>query len=173
MADPWSTRVLANRSLCERHHIQSSRALKQSTADVRVEASDEGFQRSDGLAQGACPYGSDLSSYRAVSERGDVRPNKANSPMQRVDWREYRRGCGRRGNGELHRFLQIASGSVSELDNHFLLARDLGFLSSEEHAHFASRIIELRKMLAALIAKVDLERNAGYEVAKASERNHA
>lgn len=82
-------------------------------------------------------------------------------------------GCGRRGNGELHRFLQIASGSVSELESHFLLALDLGFLSSEEHAHFASRIIEVRKMLAALIAKVDLERNAGYEVAKASGRNHA
>jgi four helix bundle protein len=38
-------------------------------------------------------------------------------------------GCGRRGNGEFHRFLQIASGSASELDYHFLLARDLGILA--------------------------------------------
>jgi four helix bundle protein len=29
-------------------------------------------------------------------------------------------GCGRRGNGELHRFLQIAMGSASELEYHLL-----------------------------------------------------
>lgn len=34
-------------------------------------------------------------------------------------------GCGRKGNAELHRFLQIAAGSASELDYHLLLARDL------------------------------------------------
>lgn len=31
-------------------------------------------------------------------------------------------GCGKRGNGEFQRFLQIASGSASELDYHLLLA---------------------------------------------------
>jgi len=31
-------------------------------------------------------------------------------------------GCGKRGNGEFQRFLQIASGSASELDYHCLLA---------------------------------------------------
>jgi four helix bundle protein len=36
-------------------------------------------------------------------------------------------GCGKRGNGEFQRFLQIASGSASELDYHLLLERDLGF----------------------------------------------
>jgi four helix bundle protein len=35
-------------------------------------------------------------------------------------------GCGKRSNSEFQRFLQIASGSASELDDHFLLARDLG-----------------------------------------------
>lgn len=35
-------------------------------------------------------------------------------------------GCGRLGNAELHRFLQIACGSASELEYHLLLARDLG-----------------------------------------------
>jgi four helix bundle protein len=38
-------------------------------------------------------------------------------------------GCGRLGNSELHRFLQIACGSASELEYHFLLARDLGYMS--------------------------------------------
>ena len=37
-------------------------------------------------------------------------------------------GCGRSGDAELARFLQIAMGSASELEYHLLLARDLGFL---------------------------------------------
>jgi four helix bundle protein len=32
------------------------------------------------------------------------------------------------GNNEFQRYLQIASGSASELDYRFVLARDLGFL---------------------------------------------
>lgn len=36
-------------------------------------------------------------------------------------------GCGRLGNAELHKFLQIACGSANELEYHFLLARDLGY----------------------------------------------
>jgi four helix bundle protein len=39
-------------------------------------------------------------------------------------------GCGRRGNAEFHRFLQIAAGSASELEYHILLARDLGYLEA-------------------------------------------
>ena len=41
-------------------------------------------------------------------------------------------GCGRRGNAELHRFLQIAMGSASELEYHLLLSRDLGHLPGGE-----------------------------------------
>jgi four helix bundle protein len=37
-------------------------------------------------------------------------------------------GCGKRGNGEFQRFLNIACGSASELEYHFLLARGLTFL---------------------------------------------
>jgi four helix bundle protein len=40
-------------------------------------------------------------------------------------------GCGRRGNGEFHRFLQIAMGSASELEYHLLLSRDLKFLDGQ------------------------------------------
>src|SRR5499433_1683274 len=42
-------------------------------------------------------------------------------------------GCGRRGNGEFHRFLQIAMGSASELEYHLLLSRDLKFLDQERY----------------------------------------
>jgi four helix bundle protein len=38
-------------------------------------------------------------------------------------------GCGRRGDAELGRFLQIAMGSACELEYHLLLARDLGILT--------------------------------------------
>src|SRR5690348_3909402 len=37
-------------------------------------------------------------------------------------------GCGREGNAELHRFLQISLGSANELEYHLLLAFDLGYL---------------------------------------------
>ena len=41
-------------------------------------------------------------------------------------------GCGRRSDGELTRFLQIARGSASELEYHLILARDLQMLSAKQ-----------------------------------------
>lgn len=67
-------------------------------------------------------------------------------------------GCGRRGNGEFHRFLQVASGSASELDYHLLLARDLCFLGNDQYGSIAKQLGELRRMLTALILRVDAER---------------
>src|SRR5580704_9953656 len=67
-------------------------------------------------------------------------------------------GCGRRGNAELHRFLQVASGSASELDYHLLLARDLCFLGNDQYGSIAKQLGELRRMLTALILRVDAER---------------
>src|SRR5258706_12607521 len=42
-------------------------------------------------------------------------------------------GCGRRSDGEMARFVQIAMGSGAELSYHFLLARDLGLMQSTEY----------------------------------------
>ncbi len=44
------------------------------------------------------------------------------------------KGCGRRSDGEMARFVQIAMGSGAELSCHLLLARDLGFIPGAEHA---------------------------------------
>jgi four helix bundle protein len=67
-------------------------------------------------------------------------------------------GCGRRGNSELHRFLQMAMGSANELEYHFLLSKDLGFLKAEEHKRVQGQVEEVKRMLASLIRKVDSER---------------
>jgi four helix bundle protein len=68
-------------------------------------------------------------------------------------------GCGRRGNGEFHRFLTIAMGSASELENHLLLSHDLGFLVLEKFEALTAQVQEIKKMLASLIRRVDSERN--------------
>ena len=67
-------------------------------------------------------------------------------------------GCGRRGNGEFHRFLQVATGSASELEYHFLLARDLHLLAAELYELLNDDVVELKRMLASLINKVEFER---------------
>jgi four helix bundle protein len=68
-------------------------------------------------------------------------------------------GCGRRGNGEFHRFLTIAMGSASELEYHLLLSHDLGFLGLEKFDALTAQVQEIKKMLASLIRRVDAERN--------------
>jgi len=69
-------------------------------------------------------------------------------------------GCGRHGNGEFQRFLGIAAGSASELEYHFLLAHDLGFLDKTLHRTLDHRIVEIKRMLASLIQKVQSDRLA-------------
>jgi four helix bundle protein len=70
-------------------------------------------------------------------------------------------GCGKRGNGEFHRFLNIASGSASELEYHFLLARDLGFIGEASYRPLNHDVVEVKQMLAGLSRKVEAERLAG------------
>ena len=67
-------------------------------------------------------------------------------------------GCGKRGNGEFQRYLQIASGSASELAYHLLLARDLRFLADSSYEHLSKDLSEMRRMLTALLQKVESER---------------
>jgi four helix bundle protein len=42
-------------------------------------------------------------------------------------------GCGRRSDGEMCRFLQIARGSAAEIEYHTLLARDLQLLDEQDY----------------------------------------
>ncbi len=63
-------------------------------------------------------------------------------------------GCGRGGKSELPRFLQVAMGSASELEYHLLLAHDLGFLNSKEYGQLERDVVEVKRMLAALIQTI-------------------
>ena len=64
-------------------------------------------------------------------------------------------GCGRKGNAELGRFLQMSLGSASELEYHLLLANDLKFLSSKEYESLNEQTCEVKRMLTSLIKKTD------------------
>jgi four helix bundle protein len=68
-------------------------------------------------------------------------------------------GCGRRSDGELARFLQIARGSASETEYHLLLARDLKFLSEDDFRVLLQRVTEVQKMLTGLVQTVQPRRN--------------
>ena len=70
-------------------------------------------------------------------------------------------GCGKRGNGEFHRFINFATGSASELEYHFLLARDLSLVSEAEYEKLDTGVVEVKRMLASLVRKVEAERWAG------------
>jgi four helix bundle protein len=63
-------------------------------------------------------------------------------------------GCGRRSDGEMARFVQIAMGSGAELSYHLLLAKDLGLVTNEGHVELNEDLERVMKMLSALSSKV-------------------
>ena len=64
---------------------------------------------------------------------------------------------------EFARFLQYALASVSELEGHAQLARDLELISEKDFTAFLGRIVDARMMLYGLLKRVrtDAQRNAG------------
>ncbi|PIG91859.1 four helix bundle protein [Gloeocapsopsis sp. IPPAS B-1203] len=63
-------------------------------------------------------------------------------------------GCGRKGEAELARFLQISMGSASELEYYLFLSRDLHLLTSQEYENLAKALSELKRMLNSFIQKL-------------------
>ncbi len=68
-------------------------------------------------------------------------------------------GCGRTGNGDFHRFLNIAAGSAVELEYFLLLAHDLTLMKAEAYEPLQKDVVELQRMLASLVRKVDSARS--------------
>jgi four helix bundle protein len=63
-------------------------------------------------------------------------------------------GCRRNGDAEFARFCSIAAGSASELNYHLLLARDLDLIDPRDHKDLAEQIMEIKRMLSALLQKL-------------------
>lgn len=67
-------------------------------------------------------------------------------------------GCGRNTDAEFARFLQIAMGSASETEYQLILARDLEFLSKENHEKLHKEVEEVKRMLASLLKTLRADR---------------
>jgi four helix bundle protein len=83
-------------------------------------------------------------------------------------------GCGRWSDVQLTRYVQIAMGSASELQNHLRLAKDLGFLRPEDYGSLMGDLTRVRQMLTAFRQKLRGVRNeprsAALSLAKSEER---
>ena len=66
-------------------------------------------------------------------------------------------GCGRTGGQDFARFLQMAAGSACELEYQLLLSHDLDFLKTEEYHKLETSVIEVKRMLSALIHRLRTE----------------
>ena len=60
-------------------------------------------------------------------------------------------GCARRGDGDLIRFLNIARGSIGEVECQLMLSRDLGYLNPAAWAELNDSSEEISRMLGGLI----------------------
>ncbi len=60
-------------------------------------------------------------------------------------------GCGRDGEAEFGRFLNIAKGSTSEVEYLLQLTHDLNYIETTLHQQLASQTVEIRKMLHGLM----------------------
>jgi four helix bundle protein len=67
-------------------------------------------------------------------------------------------GCGRTGDGDFHRLLNIAAGSAVELGYFLLLACDLDLISVESYGALEKDALEVQRRLASLLRKVDSTR---------------
>jgi four helix bundle protein len=67
-------------------------------------------------------------------------------------------GCGRDGSIEFGRFLQIAMGSVYELEYLIILARDLKYINGQDFEVLNNQLSEIRKMLIAFKPKLKGEK---------------
>jgi four helix bundle protein len=68
-------------------------------------------------------------------------------------------GCGKWNEVELARYVQIAMGSASELQNHLRLAKDLGFWDESHHDALLKSLTSVRRMLTALLQTLRRTRN--------------
>jgi len=84
-------------------------------------------------------------------------------------------GCGRRGDREFRRFLDIAMGSACELECETILSFDLVFITATVQERVLAVLIEIKRMLGGLIRRLVCPlrrrpRNNGHPVRQAPVR---
>ena len=66
-------------------------------------------------------------------------------------------GCGR-SSAEFRHFLQIAKGSACEVEYLLLLSHELHMTKDSDYEELSKRIVEVKKMLSSLFAKLKTDR---------------
>ena len=66
-------------------------------------------------------------------------------------------GCGRGGDADFARFVQIAFGSACELECHLLLVKDLRFIDESQHVEIQETVVRAKKMLSSLLKALRAE----------------
>jgi len=67
-------------------------------------------------------------------------------------------GCGRKGDVEFARFLQLAMGSASELENCVELGIRVGLINSSDGSLCLGQVVDVKRLLAALLRKLNAGR---------------
>jgi four helix bundle protein len=67
-------------------------------------------------------------------------------------------GCGRDGDAEFGRFVQIAMGSASETEYHLLLALDLGYIEEGTYQKINDDLVDIKQLLSGLIKTLKAHR---------------
>lgn len=68
-------------------------------------------------------------------------------------------GCGKDGDADFGRYIQIAMGSASELDHHLILAYDLNLLPDVDYHKLNEQTQEVKRMLVGLLKKLKANRS--------------
>ena len=63
-------------------------------------------------------------------------------------------GCGKSSRKETVRYLQMASGSAAEAENHLLIASDMSYMTPEVRERYLGELKSIQRMLAKLIANL-------------------
>lgn len=63
-------------------------------------------------------------------------------------------GCGRGSDADFGRFVQNAMGSASEVEYHFLLAKDLDYITNEIYPPLNEEITRIKRMLSSLLRRI-------------------
>ncbi|MGE5246395.1 MAG: four helix bundle protein [Betaproteobacteria bacterium] len=70
-------------------------------------------------------------------------------------------GCGRHGDREFRRFLDMAMGSACELECEIVLSHDLALIRQDTYERVVEAIVTIKRMLATLIARLRIRGTAG------------